>query len=446
MGAAWGADGHPAQLRYPRRERSRRREVGRCLYGARDVSRGRCRRPGRRCRRASRLRRRTSRRSCPAPGRGQRHRSGGQPGARHARGRRCESWRRIAHRGRNGPCGGDAGVPVVVCGCLRSVAGSGREPGARRELHEPRGQHGVGGIRAEDQRPAGVSRSDPRRFHGQWRARAHDRTARHRPGCGGARHGSHDDSGAGGVTGRSERRLERCSGCARAEGHGWRPRDVCPGCDGRRSEGVAAVLSPCAWGGAPRVGDRDLGQPRRVPDTGGRRGWNRPLSQEPHELPDAVGHLQHLQRRQSGADVTEHDPARFGHSSARYLADGRYADRERGAEYVQQPGVDDGRCEYHGRQQRRSRTRPCRSGRRRCAGHRQPEPGVQLPLQPGARQSGARRRPAHCELSERRSDGRLLLDECLSRSAVSARLHRGRAQFPERQLRSGWDRGRSHQR
>ena len=109
-----------------------------------------------------------------------------------------------------------------------------------------------------------------------------------------------------------------------------------------------------------------------------------------------------------------------------------HADRQRSAEHVQQPGLDDGQHQRgeraYRRQQRRSRTRPRGAGRRRCDGSRH-ESGVQLRLQPrsGCADDGG--------LPQRRSDGHVLLDERLSRPALPSRVQRGRAQLPERQLR-----------
>ena len=55
-------------------------------------------------------------------------------------------------------------------------------PRAGSRLHEPRRQHGVGGVRAAHQRPAGVSGIDPRGLHRGGPAGANDGAAGARPG------------------------------------------------------------------------------------------------------------------------------------------------------------------------------------------------------------------------------------------------------------------------
>ncbi len=88
-----------------------------------------------------------------------------------------------------------------------SLAGTARCARTGRRLHEPGRQHGVGGIRAAHQRPAGVSGIDPRGLHGLGRAGADDGPARARPGGRGLADHRRDLSRRGGVARSGERRL-----------------------------------------------------------------------------------------------------------------------------------------------------------------------------------------------------------------------------------------------
>ena len=166
---------------------------------------------------------------------------------------------------------------------------------------------------------------------------------------------------------------------ARAEGGHRRPVTFARGDDGDEPK-AWLLYFPLAPGVARLAWATEIwGDPDAFLILLGRRGRHGAVPQEPDELSDAVGHLPCLQRRQPGADVAEHRPARHAARRRPFIARTlSHAHRQRSAEHVQQPGLDDRRHQRHGRQQRRGRPRPRRSGRRRCAGHRQPQPGVRL--------------------------------------------------------------------